>query len=168
MIVNPIKKLSFLAALTTVLFVQEMFLTSIPNVQLTVLLLILYTKTVGVKETLIILFIHVILDTFIFGGGIYYSPFMLLGWSMIPILLGTIFKNVNKDIYLALLSILFSVLYSWAFIIPSVLIFDVPFWLYLYYDIPWEIMLSVSSFISVLLLYSPLFNLINLFKDRLY
>lgn len=126
--INPLKRLLFLTTLVTVLFVQEMFLSSIPNIQLTVLLIMLYTKTVGIRDTMIILVIHVILDTLLFGGGLfYYSPFMLLGWSMIPLLLGTVFRKVNNEIYLSLLSILFSVLYSWAFIIPSVFIFNMPF-----------------------------------------
>ena len=96
---NKIKELTFVAMLITVLFVQEQFLSFLPNIQFTVLLIVVYTKLVGIKKTLFILLIHVILDTTVYGGMLFlYVPFMFLGWALIPIIIGTIFKNNENEI----------------------------------------------------------------------
>ena len=161
-----IKEITFLAGLTAILFVQEQFFTFLPNVQLTVLLLVVYSKTLGMGKTIIILMCHIILDSLAYGGfTLMYTPFMFLGWLFIPVLLGTVFKRVESEIKLALISVLFSLLYSWIFIIPSVLIFKMPFWAYLIADIPFEIILAVSSFTTVLLLYKPIKKIIMKFRN---
>jgi len=162
-ITKSIKDMTLTASLIAVLFVQEFALASIPNVQLTVMLLMVYSKELGFRRTSIITFIHVLLDSYLGGGfSIYYTPFMFIGWMFIPLLLRTVFKNIEGIFKLSMLSILFSLLYSWMFIIPSVFIFNLPLGLYIIYDIPWEIALVTSSFISVLYLYRPVRNIIRL------
>ena len=68
------------------------------------MLLVLYSKHLGIIKTLIIITIHVILDNLISG---YFNPIlvlsMIIGWSLIPILLCSVFKKVNSNISLALL-----------------------------------------------------------------
>ena len=53
------KDLTIIAVFSAILFVQELALSFIPNVQLTVFLLVLYSKVFGLKKTfIIILFIQ--------------------------------------------------------------------------------------------------------------
>ena len=52
-----VKRLVRIAILAAVLFVQEFALSFIPNVQLTVFLLVLYSKVFGLKKTCIIILI---------------------------------------------------------------------------------------------------------------
>ncbi len=152
-----IRDITIIAALAAILFVQEEVLTFLPNIQLTVLLIVLYSKCLGFSKTTAIIIIHVILDNLIMGSfNLFYMPFMLVGWLMIPLLLCTVFKKISSTIPLALLGILFSLLYSWMFIIPGVLITKVNLIAYLSSDIPFELLLSASSFLSILLLYEPL------------
>jgi energy-coupling factor transport system substrate-specific component len=152
-----IKDLVTISLLATIIFVLEMALAFLPNVQLTVLFIILYTKTLGFKKTFVIVTIYFILDAIIYGGLLLaYIPFMYIGWMIIPISLSTVFRKIDSSFGLALLSILFALLYSWIFIIPSVFIFNIPFLGYLIADIPFEILLVSSSYFSVLFLYEPL------------
>lgn len=150
------KDITLIALMTTILFVQEQALTFIPNVQLTVFFLILYSKKFGLYKTSIICLIHVLLDNFVMGSfNLIYMPFMFLGWIIIPISLNTIFKRANSNIILAFLGVLFSLIYSWVYIIPNCIIMQVDLLTYLMADLIWEILLVTSSFLTILLLYEP-------------
>ena len=151
-----IKQLTLIAFLAVILFVQEELLTFLPNIQLTIFLLVLYGKKLSLKENVLIIVIHVLLDNLVMGSfNMLYMPFMLIGWLVIPISLHTIFKEVNDTIPLAFLGILFSLIYSWLYIIPNVLVLHVNFTHYLMADILFEVVLAGSSFLSILLLYEP-------------
>lgn len=157
-----IKKIVIYAILTTILFVQEQIFSFLPNIQLTVFLIITYTKVLGVVPTIIITIIHVLLDC-ILSGAI--SPIiaipMLVGWLIIPITLGTAFKNAEKPIILALFGIIYSICYCLSFAIANCIFLDVNIKTYVLADIPFTILLSMSSFISILLLYEPTCNILK-------
>ena len=57
-----VKKLCYLVAFTTILFVQEEVLTIIPSVQFTFLLILLYGATIGIGYGSIVVVAHVLLD----------------------------------------------------------------------------------------------------------
>ena len=155
-----IKDITLIAAFTTILFVQEQLLSFIPNVQLTVFLLVFYSKKLGLIKTLVITLVYVILDSLFMGGmNIYFTPVMLIGWLIIPITLCTIFKNVNSNIILSILGVIYSFIYSWLYIIPNVILFNIDWFAYFIADIAWEIVLAGSSFISILVLYNPMSKL---------
>lgn len=167
------RDITLIALLTTLLFVQEQALIFIPNVQLTVFLILLYSKKLGFIRTSLIVFIHVLLDNLVMGSfNLLYTPFMFVGWILIPLLMCTFFKKIESNIALAFLGILFSFLYSWAFIIPNCIVLSVDIFTYLTADIVFEIILALSSFLSILLLYNPLSKVLDrilpnyLRKDR--
>ena len=161
------KDITLIALLTTIIFVQEQLLTFIPNVQLTVFLLVLYSKKLGFTRTSIICLIHVVLDNLVMGSfNFVYMPFMFLGWIIIPITLNTIFKKVESEMVLALLGALYSFVYSWIYIIPNIMILNVDFTAYLIADIIWEILLAVSSFLSILWLYKPSSKVLDLMLTK--
>lgn len=149
------KDITLIALLTVILFLQEQILSFIPNVQLTVFFFVLYSKKLDFVKTILIGIIYVILDNIIGGFNLLFLPFMLLGWLIIPMLINTIFKKVESNIYLALLGILFSLIYSWINIIPGCIMFNMDFITYLKGDLIWEITLASSSFLTILLLYNP-------------
>ena len=57
-----VRELCFLGLMAAVLFVQETLLSSLPNIQLTVLLLMVYAATVGVSRAILVMTVHVLLD----------------------------------------------------------------------------------------------------------
>jgi hypothetical protein len=150
------KEITLLSVLTTILFVQEQLLAAIPGVQLTVFLIVLYAKKLGLVRSSIIVVLYVILDNFFMSTfSFIYTPVMLIGWLIIPILLSTVFKKIEKPILLGLLGIMFSFLYSWLYIIPTCIIANIDFFVYFLTDVVFEIILAICSFISILVLYKP-------------
>lgn len=151
-----IKDITIVAVFAAILFTQEQVLTFLPNVQFTVFLIVLFSKKLGFIRTFFIVLIHVILDNLVMGSfNIMYFPFMFLGWMIIPITLCTIFKKCESPLILAILGIVFAFLYSWIYVIPNVLVLEVDPWVYLVNDFWWEIILAVSSFLSIMWLYDP-------------
>ena len=159
---NVVFELILIALLSAILFIQEEILTIVPNVQLTIFLLILYSKKLGLKRTTIIIFIHVILDNFFVGSfNIIYNIFMFIGWEIIPLIINFFFKKTESNITLAFIAGILSFIYCWIFIIPNILIFNMDFNLYIKADFIFEILLATSSFLSVLLLYTPCSSAFN-------
>ena len=163
------RDITLIAILTAILFVQEQALSFIPNFQLTVFLIVLFSKKIGFVNTIIITAIHVLLDNLVMGSfNFIYVPFMLIGWLIIPVLLNTIFKKVNSNILLAVLGVMFSFIYCWIYIIPNCIILQTDFFSYLIADLIWEILLASSSFITILLLYTPCSNVLDKVLKRQY
>jgi hypothetical protein len=151
-----IKDIAIIAFFASVLFLQEQLLTFLPNIQLTVFLIVLYSKVFKLWKTLVIVLIHTILDNiFMSSFSIYYFPFMLLGWSLIPIIINVFFKKVENPIILALVGLSCSFIYSWMFAIPQVIITKVDLIAYLVADLFFELILALTSFLTILWLYKP-------------
>ena len=160
--------IAIIASLTAILFVQEQLLSFLPNIQLTIFLIVLYSKKLGLIRALLITIIHVLLDNLVVGSfALLYTPTMLISLSLIPILICTIFKKIEKTILLGLLGILFSLIYSWSFIIPNVIAYNMNPLAYFIADIPWEIILAASSFVSIWLLFNPCAKVIDIiYNDK--
>jgi hypothetical protein len=80
-----IKKITLMSMLLAILFVQQLAFYNFIGLQLTFLLLFVYSRTLKIKETTIIIFLHVLLNTFIFSGTMFVlAPFMLMGYIIIP------------------------------------------------------------------------------------
>lgn len=153
---NKIVDICIIAVFSALLFAQEQALSFLPNIQLTVFLIVLYSKVFGFIKTIIIVCVHVLLDNIVMGSfSFHYTPFMLIGWLIIPITLSTIFKQFESNISLAILGIVFSIIYSFVMLIPNIFITEIDIFVYLIEDIPFEIILAMSSFLSILLLYNP-------------
>lgn len=152
-----IKDIVLISALASILFVSEQILTILPNIQITFLLIIVYSKVLKYKKTLIIILIHVLLDNLFMGTfNIIFIPFMFIGYSIIPISLN--FIKAEDELKLSFLSTLFSMIYCMLFVIPNSLFLGINLFDYLLADIPYILILSLSSFLTVLWLYKPIKN----------
>ncbi len=156
-----IKDIVVIAACISIIFVQEQILSFLPNIQLTIFLLVVFSKKLGFLKTSIIILIHTLLDCLITGSlNLYYFPFMILAWLSIPIIISIFFKKCESSILLAIVVIIGSLLYCWIFIIPNILLATGTFNIdviikYFVADIPFELLLCTSSFISIMWLYKP-------------
>lgn len=157
MVGSKIKEITLASVLTCILLVQKIALASIPNVTLTVFLMILYAKKLGFVRSTIIILAYIILDNLIMGSlSLIYTPFMILGWMVIPILTCTLFKKINHPLPLSLLGFGCSFIYCWVYLIPNVMLYHIDVIYYLADDLLFEIILAVSSFVSTIILYRPL------------
>lgn len=155
--------LSLIALFAAILFAQEQILTNIPGVQLSIFLIILFSKTLGLTKTVIIVIIYVLLDNFYMNSfSLQYTPVMFVGWLLIPLTICTIFKKIESPLILGLLSIVYAFIYCWLYIIPNYFLLGIGPIEYLISDILFEIILAICSFLTVFWLYKPCSRLINL------
>jgi hypothetical protein len=148
-----------LIALTVpIIVVQEELLLVLPNVQFTVLLIILFSSIFTLKESVIMIFVYVLIDSMYMGAlnPLYMIP-MLISWTLIPIAYHTILRRTDNEIYLALFAFLFGFVYGWVFI-PFKIIEQGITQVYPYFiaDLPFEIIMATVGFITVILLFKPL------------
>lgn len=157
------RELCLMALLTAVLFLQEELLTFLPNIQLTVLLILLYGKIFGLFRTSLMVTVYLILDGIFMGSpNPLYLFFMWLGWMINPLLVcGTRLKTEERILPLAFAGAGFAFAYCWVMIIPGRILTGVPWKAYLAADLPFEALLAASSFLSILLLYEPLKRLLD-------
>ena len=121
-----VKDMALVAMFATIIFIQEEALTVIPNVQLTVFLLVLYSKRLGFIRTSIIIVIHVLLDNLVMGSfSVIWTPAMFVGWMLIPIVICTIFRKIDNFIVLAFAGAFLAFTYCWCFILPNYLIMHI-------------------------------------------
>ncbi len=159
---HRIKDITTIAIFAAILFVQEQSLSFLPNIQLTVFLLVLYSKALKLWKVLLIIFIHVLLDNLFMGSiSIYYFPFMFFGWSTVPIVINIFFKNNENQVILAIVGFGCSFIYCWMFAIPQVLFTETNLIAYLAADVLFEVILAISSFITILWLFKPCYNIMK-------
>lgn len=161
---NKLQRIVLISILTGILFVQEQILTPLPNIQLTIFLIVVYSVVFNFTESILMIIVHVVLDNILLGSlNLVTFPFMLIGYLIIPITIKTVFRKIRSPRALALLGILYSLIYSWIFIIPNIWLLKIPFLVYLIQDIPFEILLAASSFLTILWLYEPFKNIIDMY-----
>ncbi len=168
---QAIKDAALIAILASILFVQQLALSFLPNVQFTTLLIVLYSRVIGFKKTSLVVVLHVLAVNILspFGPVILMQiPAMLIGWLLIPFLLHTVFKKAKSAWALAIFGFFFGFVYGWLFIPVSVWLLDIPFLSYLYADVLFEIIMGVSNFLTILWLYAPLKKLLMDQKSRYY
>lgn len=161
---TKLQRIVLISILTGILFVQEQILTPLPNIQLTIFLIVVYSVVFTLTESILMITVHVLLDNILLGSlNLVTFPFMLIGYLIIPITLKTIFRKIRSPRALALLGILYAFIYSWIFIIPNIWLLKIPFSVYLIQDIPFEILLASSSFLTILWLYEPFKKVIDMY-----
>ena len=158
-----VKRMLLIASAVSITFVQEQMLIFLPNIQFTVLLIIVFTTVFTFKESVIMILVYVLLDSLYMGAM---SPFtmlpLLLGWLMIPVLYHTLLRRTDNEYVLAFFALAFGFMYGWVFIPFNMLqtgIHDpIP---YLIADIPFEALMGGCGFLTVMYVYRPLKNVLN-------
>ncbi len=163
---KPLRRLILLAMCAAILYVQQQVLAFLPNVQFTTMLVIVFASVFTFKETVSLVFVHVFLVNLIsfVGGG--FNPLvltpMLLAWLLVPIAYNTFLRRTKNEVALAFFALFFGFIYGWVFIPFTMLQVEVfEFWPYLLADLPFEIIMGTSGFLTVLWLFKPLHRLLR-------
>ncbi len=135
----------------------------IPNVQFTVALLVVYASIFTYKENMILIFVYVILDNLYMGT---FSPFylmpMLIAWSLIPTVYHFLLRRTTNEKKLACFGLVFGFVYGWVFIPFHMIQTGIhTWWPYLLADLPFEIIMATSGFLTILWTYQPLYRLMR-------
>lgn len=154
------KELTLLAMLTAILFVQETVLSFIPNVQLSVVLILVYGATLGIPKATLVMTVHVLLDNLIWGS---LSPVtvcpMWVGWFVV-ILIGWLLRKAPLPV-IVIGAVIGSLCYCLSFAFFNVLFLQVNFIAYIIADILFEILICCSSVLTVTFCYRPAEKLIK-------
>lgn len=157
---NTVKKITLCAMYAVILFLQEQVLSFIPNVQFSFLIVVTLGATVGLKWGTIIVIIHVIADNLLWGSFVPYVVIpMFMGWE-VTLFFGYLTRN-SKTFVVILFGVLASLIYCWLFIPFNVIFLHVKLLPYVLADIPFEIILVLSTIFTLLWLYQPLKKLIT-------
>lgn len=163
------KKMLMIAISIAILFTQEQLLMFLPNIQFTVVLLIVFTSVFSFKEMITLITGYVFLDSMYMGGlnPFYVTP-MLIAWYLIPISYHTILCRTTNEITLSVFAFIFGIVYGLIFIPFQMIQFGIKtLWPYLLNDIPFELIMAVTGTLTVLWMYKPLYNLLkNIVSDK--
>lgn len=152
-----IKKIALFSVLIAMLLVQEQALSFIPNVQFSTLLILLFASSFKFKETLLMIAVYVIIDSLYMGGfNLVYMIPMFLGWSMIPVGYHLFFKGKDNPYALAFFGLGLGFVYGFLFMPFAVMMTGVSPVAYLMADLPFQIIMALSNFLTILWLYPPL------------
>jgi len=160
--INPIKvkDIAIMVMLAALLFVQEEALTLIPNIQFTFLLIMLYGAVLGPKKASLIVLVHVLLDNLFMSSFIPTVMLPMLIGHEITMLIGYYLKNKNT-IILSIGITIASIIYAFLFFITTIFVYDINPLTYLIADIPFDIILISCNILCVILIYSPLYKILN-------
>ncbi len=154
-----IRKMCILSLMAVILFVQEEALTILPNIQLTFLLISVYAAVFGIKYSLLVVAIHVTLDNIVMGS---FTPIV-----MIPMFIGyvilVIVMNLLKDsklVFKVIAASICSWIYCMVFLIANALFLDINVREYFIADIPFEILLILSTIFTITYLYNPIYKVL--------
>ncbi len=142
--------------LLAILVIQEELLVFIPQVQLTVILIIVYAHFLSYKEMVPLVIGYVILDNLIMGSfSLLYTPPMIITWLLLAIVARALRKK--PDYALFIVAVLFAFVYGWSFIPSAMLIqSNFNFWIYVKADFIFEMGMAANSVATFLLFYRPL------------
>ncbi len=157
------RRLLMVALAIAIIFTQEQLLMFIPNVQLTVLLIILFVSVFSFKESIMMITSYVFLDSLYMGGfNIFYMVPMMLAWYLIPISYHTILRKTKNETKLALFAFVFGFVYGWMYIPFNMIQTGISKFIpYLLADLPFEIVMAITGFLTVLWMYKPLYKVLN-------
>ena len=161
-------QLIFLSFLATIVFVQEIILGFLPNITLTPLFIILYSRFLDFKRVSVVVILYVIFDMLYMPISFIHIPFLLLGWMIIPILLHTVFKRQNNVMFLTVFAFFHGFIYGWIQIPPGLIMTELPLWVYFLQDLPFEFIMAISSSTAIFVAYEPLYNRLKPFFIKLF
>jgi len=163
-----VKRLLMVALAVPIIIIQEELLLLVPNVQFTVLLIILFSSIFSFRESIIMIVVYVLIDSMYMGAlNPFYMIPMILGWSIIPLSIHTYLRGTKSEIKLALFAFGFGFIYGWMFI-PFKMVEQgiTTVWPYFVADLPFEIIMAVTGFTTVILLFKPLYTVLKQFDTE--
>lgn len=163
---NILKKCLIYALMVTIMVVQKWLLSIIPNFQFTTLLIVLFFFVFGIKPTILITILYVLVDNLYMGTfHLIYTPIMLIGWLSLILLLIP-FKKCKNIWILALIGCIHGIIYAFCYAIGGAIFYDVDILAYMVVDIPFTVLLVASNFITIIWLYKPMQKMLQIFMGE--
>ncbi|MEC9485068.1 MAG: hypothetical protein UMR38_04265 [Candidatus Izemoplasma sp.] len=158
------RQLLMIAFAIAITFTQEQVLVFLPNIQFTVLLVFVFASVFSLKEMTIYIIGYVLIDSLYMGGfNLFYMVPLMINWLMIAYIYHALFKDSDNLYLKAILAFAFGFVYGWMFIPFHMLQTGInQFWPYLLADLPYEIIMATTGFLTVLWGYEPLVKVLRI------
>ena len=153
------------ALLCAILFISQISLASVTNVELVSLFLILYTL-VFKKHVWLILYVFIALEGLVYGFGLWWFSYFYV-WPILPAFVFLFFKaRTPKPFGIAILSGIFGMLFGF-FCSLSYLITAGPEAAFIWWTagIPFDLVHGIGNFVLALILFQPLYRLLCRLKQ---
>jgi energy-coupling factor transport system substrate-specific component len=162
---TTLKQLTLTAMYLAVIVVLESLMAGLPNVQLTVVLMMAFAVTFPKAIFMPFVLAYVVIDNF---AGIFLmgsiDPFIMIPMTVAWLVLVYATYAFRKKPFYWLIGfgLIYGFLYGWIYIPAHMIRFGITtFWPYLLADLPFEITMAVTNVISISLLYPPLVKLMR-------
>ena len=154
-----VKEMVLFSMLTTVLLVAQVALSSIPNVEIVSLLVILYTLLLK-KKTLYIIYIFAILEGLLYGFGLWWLMYLYVWTVLWGITM--LFQKEKSSITWAFISGFFGLFFGSLCSVPYFIIGGLSMgFSYIASGLIFDIMHGISNFLVTLVLFPYLYKVIK-------
>lgn len=136
------------------MYVSQVIMSSLPNIELVSLLIILITRKFGIKAFYSV-YIFVACEILTYGISEWVINYMYV-WAIFCLII-LLFRNIDNAVFYALISAIFGIMFGTLCSIPSFLIGGISMGIsYILAGFWFDILHCGGNFILVLLLYKPL------------
>lgn len=153
------KDIVLIGFLSAILFVTQVSLAFLPNIEIVSLLVISYT-IVFRKKVFYVIYIFAILEGVFYGFGTWWIMYLYV-WTVLA-LITLVLKNNKSHIFWCLVSALYGLSFGALCAIPYFFIggwtMGVSFWIS---GIPFDIIHCIGNFAVALVLFKPIVNILN-------
>ena len=172
---KSIQAICRIAMFAALIEAQELAFLALPNIQLTQLLIVVFTAAFGLPEALAMVTCYWFIDNTIMGSfSVTYSPAMLVGWFLLVVITHFVYRGIAVKIengflsglVLAAFTAIHAFLYCWCFMAVSCIMYHMPLWGYFMSDVVFECILAANGFVSVLVLSTLLIKVLKKLKKQ--
>lgn len=161
---HPILLLTQMGLLTALLFLGQVFMAFLPNIELVSLLILLYTLYLG-KKVFWVIYSFIFLEGFLYGFGIWWFSYLYI-WSILAAVVYLLRKN-NSALFWAILSGFFGLAFGALCALPYLAAGGwAAAFSYWVAGLSFDIAHCIGNFILALTLYRPLSKLMSHYFQR--
>lgn len=159
-----VKDITFIGLAVAMIEAAKIAMASIPNVELTSFLLIIFTLILG-KKILLAVPVFILIEGAMYGFGIWWFMYAYT-WPILAIV-ALIFRKMNSATMWAVVSGIFGLLFGFSCSLSYIFVGGIKmafsWWIV---GIPWDIIHGVSNFIIMFVLYHPVMKVVKVLKLR--
>ena len=150
--------------MSAILVAVQVALSFLPNIELVSLLIIIYTLVFG-KKALYIIYVFVAVEGMIYGIGLWWINYLYI-WTILFVITILLRKQHSSYIW-AIISGFYGLIFGALCAIPNLFISGIgsatSYWIA---GIPYDIMHAVGNFAVALLLFHPLYQVLDRINKR--
>jgi len=153
------RDLVVIAMMSAILFVVQVALSFIPNIELVTLLIIIYTLVIG-RKTLFAIYVFALLEGLFYGFGIWWIMYLYV-WTILYFVVRA-FKTQKGVLGWSLIGGFFGLLFGTLCSIPYFFIggigAGIAWWVA---GLPYDILHGIGNFVVILCLFKPIYSVVT-------